>query len=158
MSNHNYEQDLLDAYWKLIGENENYKLINKKCNAKKFSDLEYIDIGENILWRIEAKSHMSKDAYNAVHKIFGELLKDTGRPSDEGRTVKHGVLLDGRNSENVRKGGEDFFREYFQYIAREKYQKFGSLIPVEKIIIYNNLTNECRSFTWNQFIGVEQND
>jgi len=152
MSHINYEQQLVDSYWNSI-KNNRLTLINQKCRAKKYADLEYLENDSNILWRIEAKSHMSKDAYNAVHKIFGELLKDTGRPSDESRTVKHGVLLDGRYSENVRKGGEAFFREYFQYIAREKYQGFGLLIPVETIIVYN-LTNDPCSFKWDQFIGV----
>lgn len=44
---------------------------------KKHADIQYVD-KNGIEWFIEAKSFKSPDKNNAVHKIFGELLKISG--------------------------------------------------------------------------------
>lgn len=153
MSNCKYEQKLLTQYWDTI-KNDNFSLINCNCRAKIYSDLEYIETTttNKIHWRIEAKSHMSKDAYNAVHKIFGELLKETGRtPISDEVLVKYGILLDGRHSFITKMRGKEFFKKYFQCIEFEKYKKFGLLIPVEKIIIYTQ-GSPIITYGWNEFM------
>lgn len=154
MSNINYEQQLIEEYLK-ISNLKNIEVINKNCKSKKHSDLEYIDKSEQYHWRIEAKSHMSKDAYNAVHKIFGELLKETGRPPISDKKIKYGILLDGSYCSDKKITGKEFFRKYFRHIEIEKYKKFGLLIPVDVVIVCDPKRNKVENFTWNQFIGAE---
>ena len=152
MGNINHEQVLIDAYWKHIKTNQ-LRLINKKCRSKDYSDLEYIDIENNIRWRIEAKSHMSKDRHNAVHKLFGELLKETGRLFSSENELKYGLLLDGRYCPDINISGKDFFEKYFKCINTEKYKKFGLLIPINDIIVYDVNMNNVKNYNWNSFIG-----
>jgi hypothetical protein len=152
MSNVNYEQQLVDSYWDKISTTE-LNLINKNCKAKKHSDLEYVEKKTNTHWRIEAKSHMSNDAYNAVHKIFGELLKETGRGAILDETLKYGLLLDGRYCIDKKISGKDFFMKYFSCINYEKYKQFGLIIPIEKIIVYTIDDGLIENINWNKFVG-----
>lgn len=129
MPNRSPEQDLINAFTSEItahSDNE-YKiktLHNQKCRAKKFADIEFLAVS-GTHWVIEAKSHDSKDKYNTVHKIFGELLKETGKANRA--SCKYGVLL----PEEAR----GFYSQSFQTIAREKYIKFGELIPVSAVFL-----------------------
>lgn len=77
-------------------------------------------------WVIEAKSNDSSDAHNTIHKIFGELLKETGK--DNRDKCKYGILI----PENAL----NFYSRLFQEIKREKYIGFGDLIPIESVFLY----------------------
>lgn len=152
MGNVNYEQQLVDSYWDNIKTNY-LTLINKNCKAKKYADLEYLDKNTSIYWRIEAKSHMSKDAYNAVHKIFGELLKETGRDTSSKKITKYGLLIDGRYCPTKKIFGKDFFMKCFSCINYDKYKSFGTIIPIENIFVFNITNDSVENISWNNFIG-----
>jgi hypothetical protein len=129
MPNRSPEQNLIDAFIAQVETHSNPEytvktLHNQRCRAKKFADVEYLAVS-GTHWVIEAKSHDSKDKYNTVHKIFGELLKETGRAN---RTSCHyGVLLP--------EEAQGFYSKAFQSIAREKYIKFGELVPVSGVFL-----------------------
>jgi len=94
---------------------------------------------------------MSKDAHNAVHKIFGELLKETGRNIPSDKTIKYGLLLDGRYCPNKEVFGKDFFMDRFSYINYDKYKSFGAIIPIENIFIFDIEKNSVENISWNDF-------
>ncbi len=140
MPNRSPEQDLIDAFIAQVETHSNPEytvktLHNKKCRAKKFADVEYIAVS-GTHWVIEAKSHDSKDKYNTVHKIFGELLKETGKANRA--NCKYGVLLPAE--------AEGFYGTAFQSIAREKYIKFGDLVPVSAVFLVG--TSGLRVESW----------
>lgn len=127
MPNRSPEQDLIDTFIGSIGTYSNSEyalktLLNKSCRARKFADVEFVAVS-GIHWVIEAKSHDSKDKYNTVHKIFGELLKETGKANRF--QCKYGVLLP--------EEAQGFYSAAFQSIARDKYIKFGDLVPVSAV-------------------------
>jgi len=61
------------------------ELINANCNSRAFADVEFKSVSK-IHWAIEAKSNLSPDKHNAAHKIFGELLKETGHKPEKLQT------------------------------------------------------------------------
>ena len=85
---------------------------------------------------IEAKSDDSTDKYNTVHKIFGELLKETGRTNRA--NCRHATLIPER--------AVDFYSRAFQSIAREKFFGFGRLIPVDTVFL--SAPSGVRQLTW----------
>lgn len=113
------------------------RLINSNCKAKQLADIEYFS-KDGTHWVIEAKSNDSADKHNTVHKIFGELLKETGR---SGRDAPNYAIL-------IPESAVDFYSRAFQKIAREKFIAFGSLIPVTQVF----LCSEQRAswITWTQ--------
>lgn len=154
--NDNPEQHLVNEYVKyLTNENDNIILINKNCKSKQYADLEYID--NKVLWVIEAKSHKSKDAYNSIHKLFGELLKETGREriSDNKllfKTIKYGLLIPGDVYDYTNKSGIMFYKKHFLEIKKDKYIQFGKLIPINDIFIFDIYKNELVKKTWSEFV------
>lgn len=132
MANRTPEQDLIHAFVAALEAHEDERLAiahlrNCSCKAKHHADIEFHS-KSGVHWVIEAKSHDSKDKHNTVHKIFGELLKETGR-SDRG-TCKFAVLIP---EEAVH-----FYSRAFQSIAREKFLAFGSLVPVESVFTFGD--------------------
>lgn len=113
------------------------KLINSNCKSKQLADIEYFS-KDGTHWVIEAKSNDSADKHNTVHKIFGELLKETGR-SDRDCT-SYAILIP--------ESAVEFYSRAFQKIAREKFIAFGSLIPVNQVF----LSSEQRAswITWSE--------
>jgi hypothetical protein len=94
VANRKPEQDLIDAFVEALRASADHEisfdtLYNKNCKSKTYADIEFKS-KSNVHWVIEAKSNDSSDAYNSVHKIFGELLKETGRTSRN--NFKHTVL------------------------------------------------------------------
>lgn len=121
------EQDLIDQFVGHLNVHVDddlkiCEIFNHKCKSKTRADVEFRSVS-NIHWVIEAKSNDSADQHNTVHKIFGELLKETGRT---GRPdFRHAILipLDSVN----------FYSRAFQSIKREKYLGFGKLIPIDTV-------------------------
>lgn len=121
------EQDLIDQFIGHLNVHENddlkiSEIYNQRCKSKTRADVEFRSVS-NLHWAIEAKSNDSGDQHNTVHKIFGELLKETGRT---GRPdFRHAILipLDAVN----------FYSRAFQSIKREKYLGFGDLIPIDTV-------------------------
>lgn len=140
MANRTPEQDLIDEF---IGHLENQedpqicieRVINKNCKSKIFADVEFESKGK-IHWVIEAKSNASKDAPNTVHKIFGELLKETGRTNRA--NCRHAVLI----PENA----VQFYSRAFQSINRKKYLDFGKIIPIENV--FTSCSTGVGRLTW----------
>ncbi|PSW08300.1 hypothetical protein C9J01_24325 [Photobacterium rosenbergii] len=140
MANRSPEQDLIDGFISSLSriEDADYRiqtLINSNCKAKKFADIEYVShSGQR--WAIEAKSNDSKDAHNSVHKIFGELLKETGRNEIQERSIGILIPLD----------AIAFYSRLFQAIDRDKFIRFGTLIPVKSVFAYGDA--ELKMMSW----------
>jgi hypothetical protein len=125
MPNRRPEQDLIDRFvtWLKITEGTEYICAN--CKTQTNADVEY-RLANGEYWVIEAKSHDSSDKYNTAHKLFGELLKETGRARAE-KQVHIGVLIPTE--------GRDFYAKCFRAIARDKFIAFGELIPVATVFL-----------------------
>lgn len=146
------EQELVDGYCKFLEQDKSIKILSKNCKSKNHADIEYTK--DNCLYRIEAKTHLTEDIYNAIHKVFGELLKMTGYENPENQEIKYQLLFDGRINEG--KTAKDFFVEGIKKIPKDRLLKFGKLIPVDKIIVFNceqvvNKDNPKES-TWNEIV------
>ncbi|WP_105172172.1 hypothetical protein [Pseudoalteromonas sp. T1lg24] len=131
MPNRTPEQDLIEQFMAYLQGHEDDDLrisevINQNCKAKQFADVEFVSIS-NKHWVIEAKSDDSKDRHNTVHKIFGELLKETGR--DNRNNCRYAILIPGSSVQ--------FYSRAFQSINREKFIGFGDLIPVNCVFTCN---------------------
>lgn len=131
MPNRTPEQDLIDAFVGALRTHDDetlaigQPLLNTNCRSKKHADVEFVS-KSGVHWVIEAKSNASKDKHNTVHKIFGELLKETGRA--DRNSCKFAVLIP--------EDALDFYSGAFRSISREKFLAFGELIPVEKVFTF----------------------
>lgn len=140
MVNRNPEQELINEFVKHLNMHNDDQLkiedlINSKCKSKKHADIEFIS-KQKIHWVIEAKSHESKDKYNTIHKIFGELLKETGRANRV--NCQHAILIPA--------AAVDFYSKAFQCINRSKFIGFGKLIPIDTVFTSNSLG--VRKLSW----------
>ena len=131
------EKQFIENYKEKILTPENVRIKNANCSSKCMADVQYEKDG--VLWLVEAKTSVSSDRNNAVHKIFGELLKLTGFESPS-KTVKYGLLLNEK----------EFFNNQFKSIAAEKLLAFGKLIPVDAVFIFDG--EKCEQLTWEEFI------
>ena len=130
MGNRAPEQDLIDEFVAHLRNHvdDNIRigtLYNSNCRSKSFADIEFESISK-LHWVIEAKSDDSKDRHNTVHKIFGELLKETGRANRE--MCRHAVLLP--------ESAILFYSRAFQSINREKFLGFGALVPIDTVFLF----------------------
>lgn len=131
MANHTPEQDLIDQFLRHLEKDADEdlrvaKIINKSCRSKTYADVEF-ESASKIHWVIEAKSDASRDRYNTVHKIFGELLKETGRKNRD--DCRHAILIPSN--------AVLFYSRAFQAIHRDKFLGFGELIPVDTVFTCN---------------------
>lgn len=93
-------------------------------------------------WAIEAKYGAPSNKANEVHKLFGDLLRETGR--DHRQNCKIGLLLDGQT--------EDYFRKGVQRIPRQKFDEFGRLVPVQAVFVLSQLSPPViTTRTWLEF-------
>ena len=139
MSNRQPEQDLINGFVRKIREDAPKICIhNCSCWHQTFADIE-ITLPSGQRWAIEAKSHKSNDSYNTIHKLFGELLKETGR--DERDNCNIGVLIP--------ECGIDFYKDGFRKIRRCKFVCFGILIPVRYVFSYG--VSGVRHTFWDRF-------
>lgn len=140
MANKSPEQDLINEF---IGHMRNHidenlridEIFNSSCRAKNFADIEYSSKSK-LRWVIEAKSDDSKDKYNTVHKIFGELLKETGRTNRD--NCQHAVLIP--------ESAVGFYSRAFRSIDRDKFLGFGALIPVDTVFL--SAPSGVKQITW----------
>jgi hypothetical protein len=131
MANRTPEQDLINEFITHLEQHANDAvkidfIININCKSKKFADIEFKS-KMDLHWVIEAKSDDSKDKHNTVHKIFGELLKETGRTN---RSNCHLAIL-------IPTSAVNFYSRAFQSIDREKFLSFGKLIPIDTVFTSN---------------------
>jgi hypothetical protein len=124
--------------------------INFDCKSRDHADVEYVSAtGRHFV--IEAKSHHSKDRDNGAHKIFGELLKETGRNPNRGAdgTPVFAILLTDDPWEHRR--GEAFYRRKFQTIDESAYLSFGRLVKAEYVFLAEASSSTVRAFSWAGF-------
>lgn len=143
------EQELIDNY-KAELEKEgciDCSIYEPKFNCyskKKNADIQYVN-KNGIEWFIEAKSFKSPDKNNAVHKIFGELLKNTGLEKNC-KNVRYGILIDDFN----------FLNDHLESIPKEKLKKFAEIIDCKNGITVFVKENEGKTTkkNWNDFKGA----
>lgn len=148
MANQAPEQNLINEFIEHIRNHADEslcieKLYNSKCRSRKFADVEF-ESKSKIHWVIEAKSDDSKDKHNTVHKIFGELLKETGRTNRA--ECKHVVLL--------HESAIDFYSRAFQSIDRDKFLGFGALIPIDTVFLSSQ--SGIKELTWEALYDAHQ--
>ena len=145
MANRSPEQDLINSFIRELQTNEDknlriYLIINTSCKSRKYADVEYISkSGQH--WVIEAKTNDSSDAHNTAHKIFGELLKETGK--ENRNNCKYGILIP--------EDSITFYSRLFQEIKREKYIGYGELIPVENVFLYG--ASGIKNISWEELFN-----
>ncbi|SDY89133.1 hypothetical protein [Nitrosomonas halophila] len=127
MANRSPEQGLIDEFVAHLKQHKDDNLrietvINTSCKSKNYADVEFRSAA-NLHWVIEAKSDESKDRHNTIHKIFGELLKETGKTSRS--DCCYAILIP--------ESAVGFYSRAFQSIAREKFLGFGELIPIDTV-------------------------
>ena len=140
MANRSPEQDLINEFVAHLRQHEDDALkigavINTNCKSRKFADVEFKS-ATSLHWVIEAKSDDSKDRHNTVHKIFGELLKETGRTNRS--DCRHAILIP--------ESAVQFYSRAFQSIDREKFLGFGRLIPVDTV--FTSSATGVGQLTW----------
>lgn len=140
MANRAPEQNLIDEFVVHLRNHDDdniriAELFNSNCRSKKFADIEFESITK-LRWVVEAKSDDSKDKHNTVHKIFGELLKETGRTNRA--ECRHAVLLP--------ESATEFYSRAFQSINREKFLGFGALIPIDTVFLCGS--SGIKQLTW----------
>ncbi|OZA33332.1 MAG: hypothetical protein B7X82_09260 [Hydrogenophilales bacterium 17-64-65] len=145
MANRTPEQDLIDEFVTHLEQHADDSvkigsIINANCKSKKFADIEFRS-KTNLHWVIEAKSDDSKDKHNTVHKILGELLKETGRVNRS--NCRHVILIP--------ESAVAFYSRAFQSIDRDKFLGFGKLIPIDTVFTSN--TNGVRQLNRPDFRG-----
>ena len=152
-----YENDLVISYAEYL-ESDGAIILCKDCRSKKNFDFQYVLNGET--WCFEAKSHMSGDAYNGVHKLFGELLKDATRILKNGnKTWRLGILLDGRHSDEVNSNGFEFYSRRFSELNKDLLVRFGKIVKVEKVVFYDlDLQEPPQEFAWSDYIDTLYNN
>jgi hypothetical protein len=148
MSNRRPEQELIESFLALASKSpvpdlKVEELINGNCKSRTFADVEYRSTS-GLHWIIEAKSHDSLDKYNAVHKIFGELLKETGRARTYEKP-RFAVLLPD--------DGLTFFGKGFLCVDRERFLAFGKLVRVSTVFYVHS--GVIQQVSWEQMHGFK---
>lgn len=145
------EQDLIDSFFDIINLPNSGIIIKKELNRacrwanKKYADIEFTTTTEH--WVIEAKSNHSSDAPNTIHKIFGELLKETGKDDrvvEKGLEIKYGILIPSFK----------YYNRGFNRINRDKFIEYGKLIPVTKIFVLEN--GVLTQYDWADFYDYKK--
>lgn len=148
MSNQAPEQNLINEFIEHMRNHADEdlcieELYNSNCRSKTFADIEFSSKSK-LRWAIEAKSDDSKDKYNTVHKIFGELLKETGRANRA--KCRHGVLIP--------ESAIGFYSRAFQSIDRDKFLGFGALIPIDTVFVSS--PSGAKQITWEALYDAHQ--
>lgn len=148
MANRSPEQKLIDQFVAYLREHPDdslriESLLNANCKSKTLADVEFTSKAK-LHWVIEAKSNDSGDRHNTVHKIFGELLKETGRTNRE--VCRHAVLIP--------ESALGFYSRAFQSIAKEKFVGFGELIPIDTVFLCG--PSGIRRIAWMELYEAHQ--
>lgn len=162
MANKSWEQDFIDKYVEeVLCKNECIEIVNKGCRAKKYADLEYLDKSTKTLWRIEVKTSDSPGSLDSVHKIFGELLKNTSfkNTANSDYSVKYGLLLDSKRLRNKnddfnKRNQNNFQKQIIRSFSHDRLQKFGEIVPIESVFIFDG--ENVHKLSWDDFISEEK--
>ncbi|RTK99796.1 MAG: hypothetical protein EKK57_08710 [Proteobacteria bacterium] len=133
------ESELVDNFKTILKQMNVVEEVHLNCKSKTSADIEFNDfLGDYFV--IEAKVSTTKDKHNNIHKIFGELLKETGRPRTNIPNIRYAILID----------NDEFFSNGFNKICKEKYLGFGKLIPIKDIFILKE--EKLLHCKWNEFL------
>ena len=116
---------------------------------------------------LEAKSNHSTDSANTINKLFGQLLKETGKASRNkwaSSSFCLGILVpsDGgewetRNGKKKKAGsGLDYYRVGFSRIPRHIFDAFGGLVNARYVFAYSESLQCLSVFTWSGFRNSEE--
>ena len=147
MPNRHHEQCLIDSFVCALHRVQDRDLLircihNQNCLSRTSADLEFTAVSGQ-RWAIEAKYGPRDNKSNEVHKLFGALLRETGRECRQ--NCKIGLLLHQQM--------ENYFRQGVNRIARQKFYQFGDLIPVRAVFVLS--PQVVTKKTWRQFYNGE---
>ncbi|MFQ2168779.1 hypothetical protein ACK35I_06780 [Aeromonas veronii] len=109
---------------------------------------------------IEVKTHHSTDSQNTIHKVFGQLLKETGK-----RTLKDqeclAIMFPHEPAEWKAQGktikktcGVGYYRQGFKKIDKEKFIRFGELVSVKYIFSFSSKEQKLEIYEWKDFLST----
>lgn len=115
---------------------------------------------------VEAKSHHSTDAPNTINKIFGQLLKETGKSRCD-RADKESALAiafpseagawkNKKNRQIKMPSGEAYYRQGFLRIDRPVYEAFGELVKAKYVLSFSETERRLRVFDWVGFLDGDE--
>ncbi|GAB3807086.1 hypothetical protein [Virgibacillus kimchii] len=159
------ERDLIQGFESIMKQNENVDMTmptNFGNNTTILADIEYVSsTGEYMV--IEAKSNHSRDAHNSVHKLFGELLKETGKnkvnrlQGDQKASLAVLIPEDASTRDGVTKNsGYNFYKRHFNNIPHDIFEKFGELVNARYVFIYSKRDNCVKQYSWIGFYQGEE--
>ena len=115
---------------------------------------------------IEAKSHHSKDSANTINKIFGQLLKETGKPiTNAPRRASYdlGILIPqdagewtSGETQHRRGFGVTYYQAGFRRINREPFKRFGEIVNAKYVLAFSVQWQQLDIYTWCGFYDREQ--
>lgn len=122
--------------------------INFNCKAKSRADIEYVsESGVHLV--VEAKSHHSEDRHNGAHKLFGELLKESGRRRETKSPIVYAIALTGDPYAGTR--GVDFYRGKFAEIDSDVFCAFGVLANCKYVFVAFERPQRVEVYSWTGF-------
>ena len=109
---------------------------------------------------VEAKSHHSTDSQNTINKIFGQLLKETGKRTIDRGTECLAILFPSENAQWIdskqktvtRIPGVDYYRRGFSRINSNVFIDFGVLVGAKYILSYSTSTKALEIYEWATFL------
>lgn len=152
------DQDLIDVENSHFGGDDNFNAdVALSLKHDKWPDIQVEKI------HIEAKSHHSEDSQNTINKIFGQLLKETGKRNLNIEKECLAILFPyesgewtGRNKKTVtRIEGEAYYRRGFSRIEKQVFVKFGDLVGAKYILSFSTTSNTLRVFEWRDFLDED---
>lgn len=113
-------------------------------------------------FHIEAKSHHSADSQNTINKIFGQLLKETGKRTLDVEKECLAILFPyesgawtANNKTVTRIEGEAYYRRGFARINKQVFIEFGKLVGAKYILSFSTTSNTLRVFEWKSFLDED---
>lgn len=144
MSNEEPEKELINNFLNVLKQNDinnEYKLM-EKTNILTHADVEFKS-QTNLNYILEAKTNLTNNKYNEIHKIYGQILKNRSHEEVEGQQYIYGILIN----------EELFFRRGFRKIREDIYQNFGALSQPLHVFVLDEVS--LRIYTWNDFYNED---
>lgn len=114
---------------------------------------------------LEAKSNHSTDSPNTINKIFGQLLKETGKLNRQAGACSLclGILIpsdagEWETASGKRKRAESgikYYQDGFSRIPRHIFNAFGGLVDARYVFAYSERLRRLSVFTWSGFRDAE---
>ncbi len=165
------ESDLIDSFGRFLIDQHLIDLDNSHFGGDDNHNADVALFLKSDKWtniqvkklHIEAKSHHSEDSPNTINKIFGQLLKETGKRNLDIEKECLAILFPyesgewtGRNNKTVtRIEGEAYYRRGFSRIERQVFVKFGDLVGAKYILSFSTTSNTLRVFEWKNFLDED---